>query len=144
MLTLKHYQERSLEVLKQYLRQATDPSSSAKRAFIEITDRPYRSVDALPGLPYVCLRIPTGGGKTLVAAHASAVAIKHYLRADRGVVLWLVPSNVIKEQTLAALRTLDHPYRQALQTSLGGGPITVMDLTEALYVRSEERRVGKE
>jgi type III restriction enzyme len=135
MLTLKHYQERSLDVLRQYLRRATEPSSSANRAFIEITERPYHSVDALPGLPYVCLRIPTGGGKTLVAAHAAAVAIKDYLRADRGVVLWLVPSNVIRDQTLAALRTLNHPYRQALQTSLGGGPITVMDLAEALYIQ---------
>jgi hypothetical protein len=49
--------------------------------------------------------------------------------------LWLVPSNVIKDQTLAALRTLNHPYRQALQASLGGGPITVMDLAEALYIQ---------
>jgi hypothetical protein len=42
ILILKHYQERSLEVLKQYLRRATAPSSSAKRAFIEITERPYQ------------------------------------------------------------------------------------------------------
>jgi type III restriction enzyme len=135
MLTLKLYQERSLEALKTYLQRSVAPSSSAKLAFIEITERPYRSVDVLPGRPYVCLRIPTGGGKTLVAAYASAIAITEYMRADRGVVLWLVPSNVIKDQTLATLREPNHPYRQALQTSLGGGPITVMDLAEALYVQ---------
>jgi type III restriction enzyme len=135
MLTLKTYQERSLEVLKTYFRLAATPGSSAKRAFLEMTERPYRSVGALPGLPYVCIRIPTGGGKTLVAAHAAALAIRDFVRADRGVVLWLVPSNVIKEQTLAALRDPAHPYRLALQEQLGGGAMSVVDLAEALYLQ---------
>ena len=43
---------------------------------------------------------PTGGGKTLIACHATGLAIHELLRADRAVVLWLVPSNTILNQTV--------------------------------------------
>ena len=51
--------------------------------------------------------------------------MQEFLRMERCVVLWLVPTNTIREQTLKALRDLKHPYRQALQESIGGGPLTV-------------------
>ena len=131
MLELKTYQERSLSTLLDYLRLAGQ--SNARKAFIELTERPYRSVPQLPGLPYVCLRVPTGGGKTLMACHTVGIALQGLLQTDRCVALWLVPTNTIREQTLKALRDRNHPYRQALQQSLGG--VTVMDLSEALYVQ---------
>jgi type III restriction enzyme len=56
----------------------------------------------LPGVPNVCLRLPTGGGKTLLAAHTVAVAGRHYLERDYPVVLWLVPTNTIRVQTAEA------------------------------------------
>ena len=68
------------------------------------TGIPYREVKELPGLPYVCLRIPTGGGKTLVACHSIGIAANDLLHTDNPVVLWLVPSNAIKEQTINALK----------------------------------------
>ena len=132
MLELKAYQERSLSTLRDYLRLTT--LSGAKKAFIELTERPYRSVSQLPGLPYVCLRVPTGGGKTLMACHAVGIATQDFLRAERSVILRFVPTYTSREQTLKALRDRSHPYRQALQQSLGG-PVTVMDLSEALYVQ---------
>ena len=49
-----------------------------------------------------------------MACHAVAVALQEYLLQDHGLVLWLVPTNTIKEQTLAALRNREHPYRQVL------------------------------
>ncbi len=88
----------------------------------------------LPGLPYVCLRIPTGGGKTLMACHAVGIAAKTFLQAERAVCLWLVPSNTIREQTLAALRDREHPYRQAIDSQFAG-QVRAMDLMEALYVQ---------
>ena len=133
MLELKAYQERSLSTLRDYLRLTAQ--STAKKVFIDLTEHPYRSVPQLPGLPYVCLRVPTGGGKTLMACHTVGLALHEFLRVDRCVVLWLVPTNTIREQTLKALRDPRHPYRQALQQDIGGGSVTVMDLSEALYVQ---------
>lgn len=132
MLELRNYQIRSLEALEQFLRRTVD--LGAKMAFMNITERPYHSVPKLPELPYVCLRVPTGGGKTLMACHALGIAAKEYLHADHALCLWLVPSNTIKDQTLAALRDREHPYRQAVESRFAG-PVTVIDLTEALYVQ---------
>ena len=131
MLELKDYQRRSLDALDSYLRLAVQ--HGAKMAFLHQTERPYRAVPQLPGLPYICLRIPTGGGKTLMACHALGIVTTEFLQAERAVCLWLVPSNAIRSQTLAALRDRGHPYRQAVDAHFGG-LVTVMDLTEALYV----------
>ena len=79
-------------------------------AFVMRAERPYRSVPGLPELPCVCLRVPTGGGKTPMACHAVGTAIKEYLRQDFGLCLWLVPSKPIREQPLRALRDRNHPY----------------------------------
>ncbi len=84
-------------------------------------------------IPYVCLRLPTGGGKTLLACHTIAIANKEYLKEDHSLVLWLVPSNAIKEQTLKALRDRNHFYRQALDSTVER--VEVMDLSEALYLQ---------
>ena len=132
MLDLKGFQQRGLAALESYLRQAV--TMGAKRAFIYQANRPYLEVPELPDLPYVCLRVPTGGGKTLMACHAVGIAVKEYLRQERAVCLWLVPSKPIREQTLKALRDRSHPYRQAVESNVSG-PVSVMDLTEALYVQ---------
>jgi len=132
MLQLRDYQERSLDTLGAYLRLAAQ--QTAKVAFIQMTERPYREAPGLTDMPYVCLRVPTGGGKTFMACHALGIVAQEYLQVERVACLWLVPSNAIREQTLAALRDRRHPYRQALDAAFGGN-ITVMDLSEALYVQ---------
>jgi type III restriction enzyme len=129
----KRYQQQCLEVLANFLSRCTEVG--AKGAFNEL-DEPqtkYREVPQLPGLPYVCLRVPTGGGKTFLAAHSVGVAARKFLHADQCVVLWLAPTREIVGQTLKALRNRAHPYRQALD-SVFGGAIEVMTLPEALYV----------
>lgn len=131
-LRLREYQSRSLAALQSYLDEAA--TFGAKRAFVIQTERPYHAVAQLPDLPYVCLRVPTGGGKTIMAAHTVGIVAKHWIQKDRVVCLWLVPSNAIREQTLRHLRTPGDPYREALESRFSG-PVTVMDLTEALYVQ---------
>jgi type III restriction enzyme len=131
-LRLKDYQTRCLESLSTYLGAAG--SDGAKRAFVIQTERPYRSVPQLPELPYVCIRVPTGGGKTIMAAHAVGIASNRYLQRDQALCLWLVPSNAILEQTLLHLRTPGDPYREAL-TSHFQGPVSVLTLAEALYLQ---------
>ncbi|MEX2581201.1 MAG: DEAD/DEAH box helicase family protein [Verrucomicrobiales bacterium] len=138
MIALKDYQARCLESLGDYLRlvaRTSDPAS----AFGEITQRQFQeplqylpvSVAGLPSkMPYVCLRVPTGGGKTLLACHACGLAETEFLEADRSVVLWLVPSTTILDQTADALRDPRHPYRRALETVCGD--VEVLRITEAL------------
>lgn len=141
MLKLKNYQEKALESLRVYLR-ACDDLQDASLAFYKVTEDiwgqglPYRAIkepSELADIPYVCLRLPTGGGKTLLGCHALALANKEYLKRENSLVLWLVPSNAIKDQTLNALRDRDHAYRQALDSTLG--QVTVIDLSEALYLQ---------
>ena len=73
-----------------------------------------RTDDAGRPIPHVCFKVPTGGGKTLLAAAALA-------RLDRqtGLTLWITPSRAIYEQTKTALRNKEHPYRQMLDRASG-------------------------
>ena len=57
---------------------------------------------------YAWPRAPTGGGKTLLDCYAAGLAIDEFMRAERTVVLWLVPSNTILGQTADALRDPRH------------------------------------
>lgn len=131
MFALKEYQQRALNALETYFNECAR-IKDADTAFYECTRRPYIPVAELPGLPYVCLRLPTGGGKTLVACHAVGTALKRFLQADHAVVLWLTPSNAIREQTLKALKNRQHPYRQALESEVGS--LSVLDIEDARYV----------
>lgn len=138
MITLKDYQERVLDSLREFFR-LTAQTGKPDVAFRDTTRRltgeamPYFPVSATgleDGMPYVCLRVPTGGGKTLLACYASGLAQRDFMRAERVVVLWLVPSNTILDQTADALRDPRHPYRRALE--LACGAVEVVTIEEAL------------
>ena len=101
--------------------------------------RPLRGCVHAPGpapgcplrLPALC---PTGGGKTILAAHAVAIARDAWIEKDHPLVLWLVPSNTIRIQTVQALKNTRHPYRQALDESFSGR-VRVFDITDFSHVR---------
>ena len=78
---------------------------------------PYVERTAAAGyaIPHICFKVPTGGGKTLLAA-----AALERLNRPAGLVLWLVPSNAIYQQTKTALWNREHPYRQMLERASGG------------------------
>ena len=71
-------------------------------------------------LPSFCLKIPTGGGKTLLATKVIDLVHTRYRRRQNGLVLWIVPSTQIYSQTLKALKDRDHPYRQQLDVASAG------------------------
>ncbi|MFY9288435.1 MAG: DEAD/DEAH box helicase family protein [Alphaproteobacteria bacterium] len=71
-------------------------------------------------IPNVCFKVPTGGGKTLLAAVALQRINQDYFRRNNGFVLWIVPSDTIYEQTSIQLRNKEHPYRQVLDRASGG------------------------
>ena len=108
-LSLKEYQERTLETLTSYYQNCLR-LQNANTAFYDLTERPYASVEGLPGMPYVCLRLPTGGGKTFVACHAVGITASELSKTGSPLVLWLTPSNAIRDQTLNALKNPNHPY----------------------------------
>jgi len=71
-------------------------------------------------IPNICIRIPTGGGKTLLAAAAVERINTDYFRRQTGLVLWVVPSDAIYRQTWKNLANREHPYRQMLERASGG------------------------
>lgn len=133
----KIYQQQVLESVEAYFK-ACHELPSASIAFTATTERlwgrgnPYNPLAGFPAdMPYFCLRVPTGGGKTWLAAKSVARVNTHLLQSAHSVILWLVPSKPIREQTLRALRDRHHPYHAALREA---GPVTVMDLDEAKSV----------
>jgi len=71
-------------------------------------------------LPCFCLKIPTGGGKTFLAVKTIDLINTVYRKSRTGLVLWIVPSTQIYNQTIRSLRNRDHPYRQHLDIASGG------------------------
>ena len=133
----KIYQQQVLDSVDAYFKACHElPSPSI--AFTATTERlwgrglSYNPLSGFPAdMPYFCLRVPTGGGKTWLAAKSVARVNTHLLRCEHSVVLWLVPSKPIREQTIKALKDRSHPYHAALREA---GPITVLDLEEAKSV----------
>ena len=74
-----------------------------------------RTDEAGRPIPHICFKVPTGGGKTLLAA-----AALRRLNRQTGLVLWLTPTSAIYQQTKAALKNREHPYRQLLEIGSGG------------------------
>lgn len=129
-LTLKSYQQAALDSLAAFARSAQLKGPAL--AFGELIGRPYNP-DPFGAVPCVCLRIPTGGGKTLMAAHAVPLLSREWRATDAPVVLWLVPSDTIRSQTLKCLQAMGHPYREALETAYGAG-VQVCELDDVAHI----------
>lgn len=121
MFALKTYQKNALAVLTEFLQACrSQPVADAFHAAIASQGRgTERYQPVFEEVPSVCLRVPTGGGKTLLAAHAVALAGKAVLDSDAPVAIWLTPSDTIRTQTIEALADARHPYRQALAEHFG-------------------------
>ncbi|GAA4033767.1 hypothetical protein GCM10022212_36170 [Actimicrobium antarcticum] len=117
------------------------PVVDAYAATLAGQNRTGETYQALFGnVPCVCLRVPTGGGKTIMAAHAVAMAGKAVLDSDAPIALWLTPSDTIRSQTLEALANARHPYRQALAHHFGDR-VQVCDLESLQAISPHD--VGK-
>ena len=146
-MQLKTYQRETLDTLHRFLRDAR--VRGPKVAYEAITSEPEQakrlrgyggSYTPLLGdeeLPYVCLRLPTGGGKTILAAHSIAAAAEDYIGQEFPMVLWLVPSTTIRKQTAEALQNPRHPYRKALSEHFGE-PVRVFDMSDFLRLRPHD------
>ncbi len=78
----------------------------------------YRNVIA--GVPNLCIKVPTGGGKTFIACNAIRPVFDALPATKTKAVVWLVPSDAILTQTAKALKDTSHPYRQKIDVDFGG------------------------
>ena len=138
MFEPKVYQVKALESLKDYL-ERTSRLGDPKAAFMESWSRRGRpsvsrwhQAPGLGDIPYVCIRIPTGGGKTWLAARSLRIVRDSFTHAESLHVLWLVPSQAILEQTLVALSAAGHPYREELIEAWGRPLVVTRDGLESV------------
>lgn len=149
-MQLKEYQKGTLYTLDGFFARAlaqgpdiafahavTEQEDLARIEGRKMEPRRYQPLEGLPGVPYVCLRLPTGGGKTLLAAEAIRIAARSYLRRTYPLTLWFVPSDAIKTQTLEALKDRTHAYRRRLDENFGGH-VRVFDISEFEMLRPQD------
>jgi type III restriction enzyme len=146
-MELKNYQKQTLAVLRRFLAEARVTGPQA--AYEAIAGEPeqaerlkgyrlsYRPLNGLEATPYICLRLPTGGGKTILAAHSVAVAREAWVEKDYPVVLWLVPTTTIRKQTVEALKNHGHPYRQVLDDAFEGR-VRVFDIADFAQITQHD------
>ena len=140
MFSLKRYQQQTIDVLEQFLGDARlmPVEQAFEKSLVQQgkVAYPYRHY-SFDQVPYVCLRLPTGGGKTVLASHAIKVATRAYLEQDYPIVLWLVPTNTIQQQTLEALKQPGHPYRAELDRAFDQR-VRVLDDSEVTQIRPHD------
>lgn len=126
-MELKKYQKQVVADLKDYLAQFEDATSPAE-AYQRFWEHRQIAVgeggvpeyqDILAGVPRVCFKVPTGGGKTLLAAASLRLIFDALPPGKPKVVVWLVPTEAILSQTLNTLNSPEHPYRQKLNLDFG-------------------------
>lgn len=148
-MDLKDYQHRTLKTLNAFLAKArlegpakafeeTVDNEGSVVAYKPILDENKQPVASLENVPYVCLRIPTGGGKTILGAHIIRAAADTYLERELPLVLWLVPSRLIKNQTIEAFKNPKHPYRRELDSAFGNSKVAVFDIADNGMIRPED------
>lgn len=143
-MQLKKYQQRALDALDVFLSESvTKPHTVAYNIACKVGDpgfyaSAYQPLRTLPRVPYCCLRLPTGGGKTLLGAHAVGISHRHRIDGPQyPVALWLVPSSTIADQTLDALKTPGHAYRAALEDAFGG-KVRVLGIDERRQITPQD------
>lgn len=143
-MQLKDYQTAALEALREFLETSRE-TQQPQQAFDQVIQSlqlgryqsSYRPLKEMEHIPYACIRIPTGGGKTILGAHTVKLASNSYLERDFPVALWLVPSNTIRQQTLEAVKNPAHPYRQVLDDEFEGR-VRVFDISEFTQIRPND------
>ena len=139
-MELKNYQRQTLETLAKFLTEAKLIGNAA--AFEKNRNAPsyspeYFTLSKLEDAPYICLRLPTGGGKTLLGAYSIRLAAENFLEREYPLVLWLVPTDTIRQQTLKLLREPHSFYRQVLDETFQGA-VKIFDVTEFKQLRPQD------
>lgn len=126
-MELKNYQiqvirdlERFLELLieKQSISSAYSTLWNEKGVNVGIDGMPPYKTE-LAGVPQVCFKVPTGGGKTFLAANSIKPIFDSMPHIHPKAVVWLVPSDAIFTQTYRTLTDKNHDYRKKIDVDFG-------------------------
>jgi type III restriction enzyme len=124
-MDLKNYQRRVIDEVESYLaavaaeRAKGNVRHAALDAWRDLKLGQYH--EHTNGLcedaPHFCIKVPTGGGKTLLATQILGSIYRTILkdRNGAGLVLWVVPSDQIYKDTLRRLRDRNDLYRLMLE-----------------------------
>ena len=138
-MKLKRYQENAVETLEEFMTLLKKPNLTADLAFHKLTGETYNK--RYGEVPFVCVKIPTGGGKTLVGCKAveriMATTLQH--KMDTGIVMWFVPSDAIKTQTLKKFKDPKDWHYEMLNESFDT-KFKVFSNEEALAITPEDVR----
>ena len=88
-------------------------------------------------IPNICLKVPTGGGKTLLGACGVERVNTAFFERNNGFVLWVVPSDSIYKQTLKALSNRESLYRQILDRA-SAGKVKILQKTDSFHPKDTE------
>lgn len=126
-MELKKYQlqvikdlDRFLELLieKQNISKAYNALWNEKGINVGIDGMPPYNPE-LAGVPQVCFKVPTGGGKTFLAANSLKPIFASMPHIHPKAVVWLVPSDAILSQTYKTLTDKNHAYRKKIDVDFG-------------------------
>ena len=102
-MEMKRYQKKVIQDLSRYMELLNQEGNMGK-AYTTFWNekgvnvgfggiKPYQNI--LPGVPNLCLKVPTGGGKTFIACNAVKTTFDGLPESKMKAVVWLVPSNAI-------------------------------------------------
>lgn len=155
---LKNYQIKVVGELKRFFQTAREesdfynsltPERQKRQNWVNATfegiNKKYndRSINGFGNYyPRICIKVPTGGGKTLLAVEAIREYKNLFHQKRTGLVVWIVPSETIYSQTVQKLRDKSNYLRQLLDQCSGGNTIilekgqrlTTQDIEENLVV----------
>lgn len=142
-MELKPYQQQVINDLALFLENIQE-TKDAKEAFYDFWSKhprtplfPYSGTaiepykNNIPGVPHICVKVPTAGGKTFIACNAIKTIYDAFAYDKLKAVVWLVPSITILDQTIKNLKDPGHPYRQKINSHFGN-KVEVFDKDELL------------
>lgn len=81
--------------------------------------------------PRLCLKVPTGGGKTLLGIKTIELYQNQFLEKRTGLVVWVTHTDSIYLQTIEKLKDKTNPYRQMLD-QISGDRTLILEKTDAI------------
>ena len=136
-MELKAYQLKTLDRIKLFLSEVD--KFGPKHAFISIKGEAYKGEFFGEEIPFICIKIPTGGGKTLVGCHSVVQIMDSFLKEKmgHGIVMWFVPSEAIKSQTLRKFKDRKDMHRRILDEYFDNN-VKIFSNEEALRITKED------
>lgn len=139
-MILKRYQVKVINIIRQFYTEASRQKQIFSQAPDELKEGynwvqqsltnigiPKYLDDPKTGLnnryPRLCIKVPTGGGKTLLAVESIREYLELFGKQKTGLVVWIVPSETIYSQTLKHLKDKSGHYRQLIDQASSGKTI---------------------